>query len=1188
MSVTLTDEQRAVVENRGGELLVSAAAGSGKTRVLVERLLRRVTEEGCNVTDFLVITYTRAAAAELRGKILDAIRERLAETPDDRHLRRQMNLVYQAQISTIHAFCSALLRENGHLLELDPDFRIAEESEVELLRLTVLERVLEQRYAEIDRNGFATLVDTFSAGRDDSRLKTIVLDIQGRIQSHPNPERWLWEQAAAFDLRGIKDVSETTWGRLLLEDSVELAEYWFSQLTPTLDWMEEDPVTQRNFGDSIRATMDSLDNFVSAAGHGWDRAAALAEIDFPKVGTARKNIIPEIRDRVKAVRDRAKKGLAPLADRFSASSAELIAEMEETRPAVEQLVSLELDYLEAFQKEKKRRKLVDFGDLEHLALHALVGADGTPTPLAREWQSRYREVLVDEYQDTNEVQNAIFDAITGGGENLFQVGDIKQSIYRFRLADPRIFLRKYHSFSDAAQAGEHEPRRLMLTRNFRSRASVLEGVNFVFSHIMSSGFGDVDYVGDQKLVPALPYPAYDGDRVELDVLDLAARPQEEHEAQEPNALSEARFVAERIRALLDKPYLVTDGNGLRPVRPGDIAVLHRSLNQVLPYLTEALDERNIPWQSASEEDLFSASEVQMAFAFLEVVNNPREDVPLLSVLRSPVYAFTPDELAALRVDRRTGDLFTCVQASAEAGNQRCAGVLEDLRVLRSLAPDTDCVGILWQIYDRLGLYGLVGAMPGGQRRQENLLAFYEFTRSYEIGEHRGLFSYVTRLRKLLNSGARRPAGQKKAGTGVQLMTIHRSKGLEFPVVVLAGLGKGLNLSDQNKPMLFHPTLGIGPRARNRKLRLEYPTLARSAIRLRLEQENKSEELRLLYVAMTRAREKLILSLALPNAQRTLEQLLPMAGPHPHKRALLGLDSMGKWLLLPVLARRDASALWLTARPERFVNTIDSWEINLIPLGEPDEAAEAQPTPGAAEAQAEAPSLTEEQLSLLTWRYPWERLATLPSKVTATQLKGRRLDEEVAEDAVPPKKPMTFRRPDFEQRARGLTPAERGTATHAVMQLIVPDRATTAAGVAGELHRLTESGFLTEMQARAVSPARIAAFWASPLGREAAASPRLEREYKFSILTNARRCFADAPEGEQVLLQGVIDCFFASEDGWTVIDFKTDRLRPGEEQARAEEYRTQVEAYSSALEEITGRPVMRRVLWFFATGTAVFL
>lgn len=1186
MSVILTEEQCAVVENRGGELLVSAAAGSGKTRVLVERLLKRVIEDGCNVDEFLVITYTKAAAAELRAKILDAIREKLLQEPENRHLRRQVNRIYQAQISTIHAFCGTLLRESGHLLDLDPDFRIAEESEIALLRTAVLDRILEQRYESIDKNGFSVLVDTFSAGRDDSRLKEIVLDIQGRVQSHPDPERWLREQAAAFNLRGLKDVGQTQWGRLLLEDAISLAEYWFQRLTPALDWMEEDPVTQRNYGDSIRFTMDALDNFITAAGHGWDRAAVMADIDFPRVGSAWKNVNPEVRDRVKALRERAKKGLAPLTERFSASSAELMEEIEATRPAVEALVQLELDYMAAFQREKKKRKLLDFSDLEHFAVRALRDSGGAPTPLAKEWQRRYREVMVDEYQDTNEVQNAIFDAVTGGGVTLFQVGDIKQSIYRFRLADPRIFLRKYHSFHDAVSAREGQPRRLMLTRNFRSRASVLEGVNFIFSHIMTRQFGDVDYVGDQKLVPALPYPDYDGDHVELNVLDLSQRQQEEHEAKEPSALSEARFVARRIHDLLSEPYLVTEGDQLRPVRPEEIAVLHRSLNQVLPFLTEALDDWNIPWQSAAEEDLFAATEVKMAFAFLEVMNNPREDVPLISVLRSPVYAFTPDELAALRAGQRKGDLFTCVQTAAEAGDAHCQTVLEDLNRLRSLAPDLDCASLLWQVYDRLGLYGLVGAMSGGQRRQENLLSFYELTRSFEVGEHRGLFSFVTRLRKLLNSGARRPARQKRAASGVQLMTIHRSKGLEFPVVILAGLGQSINLSDQNKPMLFHPSLGIGPKARDRRLRVEYPTLARSAIRLKLEQENKSEELRLLYVAMTRAREKLIMTIALPTARRTLEALLPDAGPHPDFRALMQLDSMGKWLLVPVMARWDAGDLHGAGVPERRVSSQDPWDIRLIALDQEDRQTG---TAEASTAQEEtAPVLSPEQLTLLHWQYPWQALANLPSKVTATQLKGRKVDEEVAEDAPRPNAPLVFRRPDFEQRARGLTPAERGTATHAVMQLIRLERADTTEGVSEELHRLVSEGFLTEAQGRAVSPEQVAGFWSAPLGREAASAPRMEREFKFSILADARQYYPQATEGEKVLLQGVIDCFFQTETGWTVIDFKTDRLRPGQETLRAEEYRAQIMVYTSALEEITGVPVTRRVLWFFATGTGVVL
>jgi ATP-dependent helicase/nuclease subunit A len=1184
MSVTLTQEQSEVVENRGGELLVSAAAGSGKTRVLIERLLKRVMEDGCNLTDFLVITYTKAAANELRIKIMDAIRDRLVADPLNQHLRRQLNLIYQAQISTIHAFCTALLRESGHLLDLDPDFRIADENEAALLRLSVLERVLEDRYECIDSNGFAVLVDTFSAGRDDSRLKEIVLDIQGRVQSHPHPEAWLRKQAAAFDLRGVKDVGQTEWGKLLLQDSVELADYWRRRLSATLDWMEDDPVTEKNYGDSIRTTMDELDNFMMAAEHGWDRAAALADISFPRVGTARKGVDPIIKEQVKNVRDKCKKEIAVLAERFSSTSAELLAEMEATRPAVEQLIALELDYMNAFQAEKRKRKLLDFGDLEHLAVAALTDGKGNPSELAKEWQQRYVEVMVDEYQDTNEVQNAIFDAVTDGGRNLFQVGDIKQSIYRFRLADPRIFLRKYHTFAPGRYARTGEPRRLVLTRNFRSRASVLHSVNFVFEQIMSDQFGDVNYVDDQKLVPALPYPDYDGDHTELNVLDLSSIEQDEHAAKEPSALVEARFVAKRIRELLDEPHLVTEGDHMRPVRPEDIAILHRSLNQVYAFLTTALDEQNIPWQSTAEEDIFETTEVQIALSFLEVINNPRDDVQLISVLRSPVYHFTPDELALLRAECRDGDYYTCVKQGAEAGNEHCLAFLSDLELLRTAAPDRNCAEILWDVYDRVGLFGLVGAMTGGERRQQNLLAFYDYARGFEENGHRGLFQFVTRLRKLLNSGEKRPGGYHNPATGVQLMTIHHSKGLEYPVVFLTGLSRGMNLSDQNKPMLFHPTLGIGPKALDRKNHVEYPTLARSAIRLQLERENKSEELRLLYVAMTRAREKLVLVMTFDNASKEIASLMPDAGPHPDPRALLRLNSMGKWLLLPVLARHDAKALHTTSQPEEHLLSDTPWDIRFVQIKKEQlTAAAAQQEADCAAVEA-PPNLTE----CLQWQYPYAQLVNLPSKVTATQLKGRELDREVAEETPLPAAPLEFRRPNFEQKARGLTPAERGTATHLVMQLIDPAHATSEEGVEQELERLVSQHYMSEAQAKAISRHYITAFWRSNLGREAANAPTLKREWKFSILTEAQRCYPEAPAGEQLLLQGVIDCCFLTEEGYTVIDFKTDRVAPGQEELRAEQYRSQLEIYTSALTEMTGQPVARRILWFFATGTAVEL
>ena len=1183
MSVQLTQEQAAVVASRGGQLLVSAAAGSGKTFVLVQRLLDRVIREGLDLDQFLIITFTKAAAAELRSKIMDALRKALQERPGDAHLKRQTTLIYRTQISTIHAFCTRLLRESSAQLDLDPDFRMAEDSEAGLLRSQTLDRVLEEAYANLDQGHFASLVDTLSAGRDDNRLKTIVLDIHSRIQSHPDPERWLREQSAAFDLEGITDVAQTRWGALLLQDAREQVEYWRRQMVRALDLMAADGALEAAYAESFCDTLDSMDTFLDATRQGWDAAAAQAEIRFGKLKAARKVEDAALRDQVKELRDQCKKRMKQMAERFAGDSATLLGDLAAVREPVQELFRLVSAFEAAYQQAKRRRRMLDFNDLEHFAVRALVAPDGSPTELARQWQSRFAEVLVDEYQDTNAVQNAIFDALTGGGKTLFQVGDVKQSIYRFRLADPGIFLDKFRRFPKEEQAAEGEPRTLVLSRNFRSRPSVLEAVNFVFEHLMTPAFGEIAYTEDQRLYAGMAFPEHPGDETELNVVDLSAVETEEDEASLPKDQAEMQFVAQRVRQLLEEGFLVTEDGTLRPVRPEDIAILHRSPNKVLRHLTLALDQAQVPWQLAGDEDFFSSTEVRVALAFLQIVDNPREDVPLIAVLRSPVYGFSGDQLALLRANCPQGDFYTCLCHGAEQGDGASAAFLEELEGLRLLAPDLSAAQLLWHIYDQTGLMGIFGAMPGGQRRQENLLAFYDYTCACQRSGRSSLFDFVRDLRQVLEQGGSLPGVPGRQGSGVHILSIHKSKGLEFPVVVLAGLSRKCNKADERAPMLFHQTLGVGPKGLDPELRVEFPTLARQAVQLQLDREMKAEELRLLYVAMTRAKEKLILVMCLANAERALGGLREYAGPHPDPRALLQRDSVGEWLLLPVLARSDAEALWMDAPPEGRIMPPDHWDIRLCT---PDREALQS---GAVIRQAPPEEQTgSPDLSWLDWQYPDRLLADLPSKVTATQMKGRLLDDEAAEETVVPSAALTFERPRFEQRERGLTPAQRGSAMHSVMQLIDLDQAADPASVTREVERLVQGGWLTRQQGDAVDPNQIAAFWASDVGWLARSAPDLRREFKFSVLMPASRYHPDAPETETMLLQGVVDCCFETAEGLTVIDFKTDRISAGQLAERAESYRGQVELYSQALEELTGKPVAQKMLWFFAVNQGVFL
>ena len=1187
MPFQLTREQQAAVTDRGGGLLVSAAAGSGKTRVLVERLLARV-EAGADIDRFLVITYTKAAAAELRGRVVSELADRLSARPGDAFLRRQSTLVYKAQISTIHAFCGQLLREEGHRLDLDPDFRLCDENEGLMLMEDALAGVLEERYEDLAPDSdFAQLVDTMSAGRDDSRLVEIVLDIRGRVQSHPDPARWLAEQEGVFALEGVTDAGATPWGKLLLDDVRRQADYWAGRMEEALDLAQGDEKLAKAYAPSLEITLEQLQALASAAGRGWDAAAECSGVEFPRVGSSKNCEDPLALERIKLLRDQCKKRMKKLSDLFQDNSQGLLEDMRAVYPAIRGLFALVRDFEAAYTAEKARRSLLDFSDLEHLAARLLTGEKGEPTELARRWGERFDEVMVDEYQDTNAVQNAIFTALTDGGKNLFMVGDVKQSIYRFRLADPTIFLSKYRSYKLWTEAEEGEPRRVALSQNFRSRPQVLEGCNYIFRNVMSETFGEMDYTDAEALIPGGAFPGEDDSpyAVELDALDCSMGDGEDEGGEKPpRDLLEARFVARRARELLDGPFPVSDGGGgRRGVQPGDMVILLRSPGTVLHHYAAALGELDIPWEAEGGGDFFAATEVQVALSFLRVVDNPRQDVPLIAALRSAVYAFSADRLAQIRAAAPGEDFYT---ALSRDGGADAAAFLGELRDLRSRAGDESCDRLLWRIYDRTNLLGVYGGMDEGETRRANLLLLAQLAREFEQAGHKGLFGFLSYLQRLEENGGKLALPSAGGNGGVKIMSIHKSKGLEFPVVFLAGLARQLNRQDMARPILFHPRLGVGPKRLDLERRVEYPTLARLAVARQMDYELSAEELRLLYVAMTRAKEKLILSCALTGGRGDIDKLLPSAGAPVEPQALLNCVSPAQWVLLPVLARPEAGGLRPGALPPPAAAGTDfgpAWDLRWVdaaPFAYPPERRKAGEKAAAREETGDG--LT----ACFVWRYPHAGDVELPSKLTATQLKGRVLDEEAAEEAPKPPRPPRFDRPRFASERMGLIPAQKGTALHLVMQYIDFARCDSVEQVAEEIGRLVEQAFLSPEQGAAVEAAKVYSFFASPLGRAALAAPSLRREFKFSILAPARRYYPQAGEGEQVLLQGVVDCYFETEDGLTVVDFKTDRVRGEALLRRAEEYRPQLEAYAQALGEITGKPVGRKVLWFFEEGRAV--
>ncbi len=1174
MPFPLTQEQRAVVENRGGALLVSAAAGSGKTRVLVERLLERVEREKLNIDEFLVITFTNAAAAELRGRIAQELNQRLALNPHDRHLRKQTMLVYKARICTIDALCIDLLRQYGYLIDVDPDFRICDQAESEAIAQQIVNDLLDECYESIDDDPeFVALIDQMLTGRDDSRLAGIVLDIHARIQSDADPELWLMTHKDDFLVKGAGDAGQTVWGDLILRHAKTQAAYWSDRIAGALSEIGEDEVLNVNYAPSLAETLAGLERLCSASG--WEQAAACLPIPFPRVGTKR-GADPILKERIADLRKLCKTRMETVAAQLSGDSAVLLRELQDLAPAIERLFALVLEFGRRLYKEKTNRGILEFSDAEHLTVRLL--EMNSVRELLRD---QFEEIMVDEYQDTNEVQNVLFDALSREGKNLFLVGDVKQSIYRFRLADPTIFLRKYECWLPAVLAKEGEERKLVLSRNFRSRPQVLQGANYVFETIMSRECGEMVYGEEEALVPGGSFgedPAY---AVEFNVIDLPET--EGGEDKVDKNLIEARFVARRMAQMLREGFPVQDEEGgTRPVRPSDMVILMRSPGPVLRHYARALGEAGIPMETESGDDFFETTEISIILSLLKIIDNPRQDVPLLSVLRSPLFPeFTPDRLAQIRAGAKDGDFYSALELDEGEDSRK---FIEELEQLRKNVGEKPAYRLIEDIYRAKHLMALFGAMPGGEERKANLAALREHARRLDQGGHIGLYGFLSQLERMRRRGDVMESAASGGG-GVKILSIHRSKGLEFPVVFLCGMGRQFNKMDTTAPMLFHNKLGVGPKClkRGEGWITEWPALARQAVALQMERELKAEEMRLLYVAMTRAKEKLIMTMGLPKAGNAVARLARDAQRPAAPAVVAAAATPGTWMLLCALTRPESDALYELGGivPELNKRIGPVWDVRVL-HGEDFEV----PLRASGQVSGEVFRMEEKQVEDLAetfrWVYPNANAADLPSKLTATQLKGRDLDAEAAEGTLASVgyKKASFRQPDLNRGAEAqnmqLSAAERGTALHKVMQYLDFGKTGSLQEINAEIDRLVKHQFITAQEGKSADASKILRFFASDLGRELLAAPKQEREYKFSILVPAAEYFPEVDGKEEILFQGVIDCWFGDEKEITILDFKTDRV------PNAEQYRPQVEGYAKALKKLLGIEIKRTALYFFAT------
>lgn len=1173
-----TTEQKQCIDARGGTVLVSAAAGSGKTSVLVQRVIGLVTdsENPVDVDSLLVVTFTKAAAAEMKQRLSAELSRLIAEHPDDIRLQRQQMLLPRANISTIHSFCSALIREYFHLLDISPQFKIAEEAEMALLRDEAVSEVLEEAYTEKEP-AFLELADLLSSSRDDRGISKAIRRIYDFIQSHPFPEQWLAEQEKR--LESTAPIAETIWGQIVLEQVANTLEYTLLLLDRAYDIASQEERMLGAYGDvllidkeNLRAALVSLKNLT------WDECIkAVNGLSLGRLGALRKYEDEARKERVKTLREEAKKRMKTLPDMFCATEEECWEDMEVIMTMTHCLFQLVRRYSIRLQEKKKKRNVLDFGDLEHASLTLLVEErDGVlfKTPLAKEISLRFSEILVDEYQDTNAAQDALFSALSRDETNLFMVGDVKQSIYGFRQAMPEIFINR--RAGSPPYDGVHFPASITLGNNFRSRPEVTDTVNFCFRQLMTQKTGGITYDQREALVPSASFPAGDlGEneaayQTELMILDTSLL--EEGDSKD---IAEARCIAMRIREMM-LHFPITDKEKQRPARYGDFCILLRSKASHAQAYVDELNRCGIPAWTSSTGGFFSASEVALALSFLRFIDNPLQDVPLLAVLLSPLFGFSPDDLAVIRKPDRSVPLYSAVRhmsLSKDSANislvHKCRDFLDKMERYRTLATALPADVLIHRIYEDSGMLTVMGAKHNGQQRVANLRLLHDYARRFEQNGYRGLSAfirYINRLEQQHMDMAPASVVSENADV-VRIMSIHNSKGLEFPVVFIAGMGNLFNPDSTKGDMLLHADTGIGLVRREADTLKQYNTVIRQGVALSIQKSERTEELRVLYVAMTRAKEKLVMMISQNTPAAKLSKLAAVLGDKDtlSPYSILSARSMGEWILSLALRHPSGSELRQIAGAEDVsIRPADSkWRIDILrpPAAEADSVTENQMA-------AIDETLFKQIQERLAFTYTYAPLGQIPSKMAASAVSHQNMKEQF----------IAMRRPAF-LGSSGLTPAERGTALHTFMQFA--DYTAARKAPEQEIARLVNQQFLTQEQGDCIPIHKVKQFFISRLYERMHASPCCLREYHFTIDVPAAY-FADNAavfNHETVVVQGIADCVFEEDGKLIVVDYKTDKAGSFEE--LVQRYQEQLRIYAYALERTLRKPVAACMLYSFA-------
>lgn len=1250
--IELTRQQQEVVDARDCSLLVAAAAGSGKTAVLVRRIIEKVVdaEQPQDIDRLLIVTFTNAAAAEMRERIGAAMEEELQKNPDNAHLQRQMILLHNAQIMTIHSFCLSVIKEHFHLLSLDPAFRIGDETELSLLSEDVLEELLEEYYTKAEPD-FLAFADCYGTAKSDKAIMDYVKRLYHYAGSNPWPEEWLHSLIQEVSLQPVFDqvmesVKESLQDTMLLVNKmIALAEE------------ADGPVLYR---DCFTADAEMLSELSQAAEQGYDSfAEALQNNSFGRLPSKRQDCDEEKKEQAKALRATVKEILGKLQkDYFFASREELSEDLSSVGETLQALVRLTLDFMKRYQERKQEKNLLDFSDLEHLALSVLVykeNGETLPTEAARALAKRYDEIMIDEYQDSNLIQEYVLKSVSGEWDdapNLFMVGDVKQSIYRFRMAKPELFMKKYKEYQESGSY-----RKIDLHKNFRSRAEILSAINVLFAGLMHEKTAEIEYdaaaalyygagesytndtednrtevlfVNLSRETTEQGQPETDVEQTETDETEGDA---EELSAEEKTAVCmEAMAVAQRIRELCSGGMQIKGSEGMRQAAYSDIVILLRTMSGWSETFLEVLSEQGIPAYADTQSGYFRAVEVQKVLNFLRILDNPKQDIPFAAVLHSPIAGLSAEDMAAVRIqygqleDNKTQrTLYEAARKMAEETSPLAEKLRLFFELYDRLQQEAEYLSIhelLEHIYAYSGYYDIVSVMLGGERRRGNLSMLVTKAKQYEATSYSGLYDFVRYIDRLMKYEVDfGEAKTEESGNMVRIMSIHKSKGLEFPIVFVSGMNKHFNRMDTRERLIFHPSLGIGADLIDRTLRTKSPTLLKRVIVKKLSREMMAEELRILYVAMTRAKEKLILTGTVKSPERIYSSW-------KQKAQTVGLDGLPSAYLqsansyydfiCPLLFQtigEDSMAgttleISRTTGAETFTGHFYMKELTGEDLSaelaarewetrELDEVLEVL--------QTAEPSETEQTRKLRSrlkqqeeFSYPFQGEANLPIKVSVSELKRKKLLEEEEEEtelleelketlqksekeeALKKSESEEELYPSFLQAKKEISGSDRGTIYHRVMELLPFEVDYTKQKLTEMLEAWKETGRVSEQEVNSVSCDKLLRFFQSGLGKrmqKAAKAGQLYKEQPFVLGIPANELYPETESREPVLVQGIIDAFFIEENAIVLMDYKTDYVKQDAKEELSKKYKPQLEYYKRALEQLYELPV--KEMWFYA-------